>query len=231
MDLLMKYDPWDHLRTYQDERPRRNNYSDSAYTFASVENHGYGDRHSSVSHHRATLHGYKDKPVFMSEGNGLWKTCWKASEETIRQTAWGVVTAGGSFTWDWDIANCKQHPITEEMFASQADAYVELLYSVMTDDVVFYRMTPQDELLSGFMGTAFCLAEVGKQYLVYRESGGPFELNPAPGKYDANWIDTKTGRRQDGGIVTGTGVSIKFTPPSTNTDWVLLLKVADGLEQ
>ncbi len=230
MDLLMKYDPWNHLRTYEDERPRRNNYSNPAYTFASVENHGYADRHSSLSHHLATQHGFKGKPVFMAEGNGLWRTCWEATEDTIRQAAWGVVTAGGSFTWDWEVANCMQHVTSDKIFASQAGEYVETLYKVFTQEIAFHRMTPHDDLLSGFSGNAFCLAEVGKQYLVYKESGGPFNLNLVSSTYGVTWIDTKTGLRRDGGKVDGTDASRPFTPPSSDTDWVLLLQRADITE-
>jgi hypothetical protein len=84
--LVKKYDVFDHLRTYEDEFPRENYYHLPEYNFAAVENHRIAgptrdiERHllrEAWTHHMACLVGYVGKPVFMSEGNALWRRYWQ----------------------------------------------------------------------------------------------------------------------------------------------------------
>ena len=119
--------------------------------------------------------------------------------------------------------------------------YVDILAQVMAGEVAFYRMTPQDYLLTRHDPLrAWCLAEPGKEYLVFSTAGEPFQLHLAPGEYTANiWIDTKTGKQKPLDTVSvradetasestderrnGTK-GADFTPPDTTTDWVLVLR-------
>jgi len=245
-ELLARHDPWGHARTYHDEYPADNRYDDSNYTFAGIENHGYfGNANGapaldSASHYQSTRDAFRDKPVYMVEGNGLWRACWAqgAAETTIPRAAWAVTLAGGSFTWqDWPV--CGYTTAASEMFtwpsANPMVDRLDVLYDVMTQDVAFHRLTPANELLSscwnsfdrwGSVPTAPCFAaaDPGRQYVVYKEDGGSFGLNVAAGSYDATWIDTRTGARQpaNGGTVRG-GSTVSFSAPSTATDWVLVL--------
>jgi len=236
--LLAQFDPWEHLRTYADEEPSSNNYWRPEYTFAAVENHGYGDRQASLSHHQAMLDGYENKPVYMVEGNGLWRSCWMDTwggftgsiadiERNIRRAAWGVTAAAGSFAWN-DIPGCGGGvERASDIFSLQADEYLDVLYGVMANDLTFYRMDPRDDLITRKSAQeVWALAEEGRQYLVYSENGRDFDLRVANGTYSATWINTKTNTRlnANGGIVSATGSSIRFVPPSRSTDWVLLLK-------
>jgi hypothetical protein len=226
MDLLIQYDPWEHLRSYHRLNTAPGDHLNSKFTFAITEAGWCGTSYSSREHHDMVLKNYFGKPVYFTEGNGLWKVCHCATESTIRRAAWAVTTAGGSFVWDWETANCAQHPASDQIFISQADEYVDILNNVMTTDVIFYKMIPHDELLSNAMNTTFCLAEIGKQYLIYDEDGGSFDLRVANGTYAAIWIDAKTNARQQasGGTVTSTGGDVSFTTPNMSTDWVLVLK-------
>lgn len=248
MNLLAQHDPWQHLRTYHDEHPRENRYDETRYTFAAIENHGYfGQRGAdkaldSASHYLAVVDGYRGKPVFMSEGNGLWRACWaeEQAETTITRAAWAVTLAGGSFTWQ-DTPDCDFTDPSSAMFRwprrLSVDRRIGLLYRVMTEDVVFHRMSPHNELLgdceSRFdrdgpppRAPCYALAEVGRQYLVYKENGGTFRLTLAPGRYRATWLDTRTGGRRTAkpGTAVGAGRPVLFQAPSTRTDWVLLLQ-------
>lgn len=225
-DLLIQYDPWDHLRSYHDETPATNNFSHSNYSFAPTENHGYAATKNSRYHHQASLDAYVGKPVYMSEGNGLWHTCWGGTEDTIRRAAWACVTAGASFVWNWESGKCGNTDDPSTMFDSRGDEYIDIVFGVMENDLAaWYTMTVSDHLLSSASTSTYCLAEQGKQYLVYEEAGGSFTLDVGSGYYTKIWVDTKTGLKITSSLYHDGGEKV-FTTPDTNTDWVLVLRSA-----
>lgn len=263
---LAKYDVFDHLRTYEDEMPRDNHYDEDAYTFAAVENHRivaedkslerYNYWRTAWTHYLASLIGYVGKPVYMSEGNALWRRYWfersGATQDDLRQSAWAVTMAGASFNWNGHSAEYKLYahgpdglPFDEENEFSRSERYVEILARVMNDDVEFYRLTPQSDQLTGHDPfRVFALAETGRQYLVFSMHGEPFTLFLGAGEYTHNaWIDTKTGEHRPAPDVTGHGAldvtpgggddraswpqPVRFAPPDTATDWVLVIRRGD----
>jgi hypothetical protein len=218
--LLEKHDVFDHLRTYQDEHPRDNEYERPEYTFAAIENHQVAAprrpldvlyRKTPWTHHQASLLAYvTGKPVFMSEGNALWRRYWHertgATQDDLRRAAWGTATAGASFCWnghareyDLYVRGPEGMPFHGDDNSYTASArYVDILADVMNEEVVFHRMTPHDFVLTGHDPLrVWCLAEPGRQYLTFATAGEPFTLHLAPGSYDGNvWIDTKTGAQR-----------------------------------
>ena len=246
--LLQKYDIFQHLRTYEDEMPSENEYERPEYSFAAIENHciASSDREKDRpywrepwTHHEACLRGYvPGKPVYMSEGNALWRRYWqqrtKATQDDLRRSAWACATAAASFCWcghagedSLVLAGKEGLPLfgDENPYTISAKA-IDILSTVMSEDVEFSRMIPQDELLSDCDTHAvWCLAEPGRQYLVFTTQGESFTLRPAVGQYARNqWIDTKTGESRTVEIVTVTGEAEKsFSPPEKESDWVLLL--------
>jgi Domain of unknown function (DUF5060) len=232
-DLLMKYDPWSHLRSYHDEWPDSgpngqggHHFSDRRYSLANIENHTQ-DRtlprsHDPSTHHLVTLSAYVEKPVYMSEGNGLWRWYWGAKEDEIHRNAWAVTMAGGSFCW---TDHTEGGSSTTVLSWPTVKHRIDYLCDIMTKDTQFYRMNPHDELLNSITSrtTCYCLAEIGRQYLVYKEQGGSFDLDLATGKYTVTWIDTRTNERQSGGNVTGVGDPVNFSVPDNSTEWLLLL--------
>jgi hypothetical protein len=232
-DLIMKYDPWSHLRSYHDRWPDSgpkgdagHHFSDSRYSLANIENHiqdySHPRSHDPSTHHQVTLSAYVKKPVFMSEGNGLWRWFWGAKEGEIHRNAWAVTTAGGSFCWSDHTEGGNSTTIFSWPDVKNR---IDYLSDIMTKDVRFYMMDPHDELLGSITSgtTCYCLAEIGEQYIVYKEEGGTFDLDLAAGKYTATWIDTRTNERRSGGDVAGTGGKVSFSPPDSNTEWLLLL--------
>jgi hypothetical protein len=233
-DLLIQYDPWDHVRSYHDRYPdygpdgeADNHFSDERYTFANIENHVQDSstpgQHEPWTHHLTTLNSFEGKPVFMSEGNGLWRWFWGADEDEIHRNAWAVTMAGGSFCW---LGHSEGAASTALFEWDDAASRVDELADIMTDELNFYKMTPQDSLLSGITSgtTCYCLAETGKQYLVYKEEGGSFKLNLASGSYEATWIDARTNTRQSVGEIEGTGNDVSFSLPNNTTEWLLLVR-------
>jgi hypothetical protein len=103
---------------------------------------------------------------------------------------------------------------------------IDVVADVMNNDIEFYQMTPQDDLLSSADDKrVWCLAEEGRQYMVFSTGGDSFNLQLSAGQYGRNkWIDAKTGTAQAVEPFTlGGNESRSFSPPSTGTDWVLVL--------
>ncbi len=251
--LVQRYDIFEHLRTYEDEMPRENAYDRPEYTFAAVENHRIASPTRDLdrpywkepwTHHMAVIAGYRGKPVYMSEGNALWRRYWHeksgATQEHLRRAAWACATGGASFNWNGHLKEYELYasgpiglPFHPENPYADSERYVDIVAQVMTKEVAFYRMTPQDGLLRQHDAMrVWALAEEGRQYLVFAGHGEPFALCLAQGSYADNvWIDAKTGARTKVGSVTGPGRDgepVPFDPPNRTTDWVLILRGGGG---
>jgi hypothetical protein len=75
----------------------------------------------------------------------------------------------------------------------------------------------------------WCLAEKGKEYLVFALRGGalPIDLVAAPGqKFRAQWFDPRSGALSPAGLVTG-GSTVSFTCPNDHC-WALWLSATNG---
>lgn len=264
--LLAKYDVFDHLRTYEDEMPREHHYDKDVYTFAAVENHKivapdkdlerYNYWRTPWTHYMASLLGYVGKPVYMSEGNALWRRYWQertgATQDELRQAAWATTMAGASFNWnghssEYDLYAHGQTglPFDRQNEYRKSERYVEIIARVMNDEVEFHKLTPQSDQLTGHDPfRVFALAEEDRQYVVFSMYGEPFSLFLGEGEYANNvWIDTKTGQQRAVKKVTGHGAlevvsggggnretrppSVDFVPPGIDTDWVLVLRRHD----
>lgn len=261
--LLAEYDVFNHLRTYEDEMPREHHWHEDAYTFAATENHSiispdktaerYNYWRTAWTHYMASLLSYAGKPVYMSEGNALWRRYWfersGATQDDLRQSAWATTMAGASFNWNGHQSEYEllAHgpdglPFSEENEFYQSEQYVEILTRVMNDEVEFHKLTPQsDQLTAHDPFRVFALIEAGRQYLVFSMKGEEFSLFMDEGDYGDNiWIDTKTGEQRVAPDVIGYGAleitpggngnrdewpqSVRFEPPNNDTDWVLVLR-------
>ena len=247
--LVKKYDVFDHLRTYEDEHPVSNEYRRPEYNFAAVENHYVFSKTRDLdrphwkepwTHHEACLAGYvPGKPVYMIEGNALWRRYWQkrsgASLDDFRQAAWACVTAGASFNWCGHAGEDALVAFGPEglPFKGDENPYVssalqiDILSHVMNDEVKFYKMVPTDSLLFEHdTKSVWCLSESGNQYLVFSANGSPFKLKVATGQYNNNqWVDAKTGMKKAVSVVAiSSSRQILFTPPDSKTDWILLIR-------
>lgn len=246
--LVQEYDVFKHLRTYEDEFPRENFYHLPEYAFAAVENHEIAspDRNSerhlwrtAWTHHQACLLGYRGKPVFMSEGNALWRRYWQerseATQVDLRRSAWGCTTAGASFTWNGHAKEYELYaggesglPFNPENPYLQSEQMLTVMACIMNEDVAFYRLKPMDKLLKNNNPFEdYLLAEPGEQYLVFSPGGNQFALCLDEGEYQqVYWIDSQSGEKTllEPITVGGEGVVKQFRTPSAQTDWVLIVK-------
>ena len=220
------------------------------WTFASVEALGDGDARlcnghyrenmtciggSTQNHHDISLQGYKGKPVYMCEGHDLWRSWWLAKEPNVVRAAWAVTTAAASFTWS-DLGHAPDDPYySDQAFTTYPSATksIDVLNAIMTEKVpAFYKMSPADELLvAPAPDLTFCLAEQGKQYIVYSDAGAPFSLDTTTaaagaetaGLLKLTWFDPTTGESKAGGTVPSASSSVRLTPPTVNMHWVAML--------
>jgi hypothetical protein len=80
-------------------------------------------------------------------------------------------------------------------------------------DVRFWELEPRGTLAS----TGVCLANPGREYVVYSATGEPFTVDLAAAgntTLDARWYNPRTGRFQPAAAVAG-GHRVRFTPPQT----------------
>ncbi|WP_346857776.1 DUF5060 domain-containing protein [uncultured Draconibacterium sp.] len=246
--LIGKYDIFKHLCSYEDEFPRDNEFYRNEYSFAIVENHEITAKDRNMdrvywkepwTHHMACKVAYVGKPVFMSEGNALWRRFWQklthTTQDELRKSAWACATAGASFTWCGHAgeealfaSGSEGLPFNDENPYSLSEKHIGILAEVMSNEIQFYTMKPHDELLSACpMLEVYALAEPGKQYLVFSPDGKAFTLEIEKGNYSTvKWIDAKNGDEKLAGEINISDETkrLVFNAPSTTSDWVLILK-------
>ncbi len=86
------------------------------------------------------------------------------------------------------------------------------------ETVPYYRMQPAQDLVS----RGYCLAEPGREYLVYLEDGGTVDVRIGDGPYLIQWIDARNtfDRRFGGTTDDGKGLAV----PAGGDDWLLRLR-------
>ena len=83
----------------------------------------------------------------------------------------------------------------------------------------WWKTDPHDELVNN---GALCLAEMGKQYVVYLPHGGSVTVRLKPGRYDVQWFNPRTGTYSS---VARTNGPTWTSPAAADTqDWVLTLQ-------
>jgi hypothetical protein len=165
---------------------------------------------ASASNAFALAH-YFGKPVLSTEV--VWEGGGKLIGDQLRRGAWGVLLAGsfalyGEFSLDFG--------------AGQAHQYLKIMFDFM-ERIPYWTMSPHNELVDS---GKFCLANPGKEYVIYAESGGVIsvDLSAAKGALSVEWLNPHTGERTAAGAVPG-GSRQNFKPPleTADSDWVLHL--------
>ena len=88
-------------------------------------------------------------------------------------------------------------------------------------------MTPRNELA----GTGYCLANPGREYLVYQPApGAAFTVDLPAGTYDYEWSDCESARVNSKGSFTVAGGARRFEAPGRG-DWVLHILQAPSAQE
>ena len=141
---------------------------------------------------------------------------WTLDDNALRNGAWEIFTAGGFSTagffttfapdkggWNPD-ANKQQQD--------------EMVYFInFIEGTHWWQMHPNNNLVS----TGYCLANPGKEYVVYARNGGSVsvDLGAASGSLPAQWLNPRDGTMSEQFTVQG-GSKVAFNPPFVG-DWVL----------
>lgn len=135
---------------------------------------------------------------------------------------WGV---GGDEEWVWKSFTRGHHPIYMDPLRKEdwfriSEAEMEQARKAMgqarkvAEKIALTRMTPQPKLAS----TRFCLAEAGKEYLIYQpKPEQQFTVELPAGNYVTEWFDTDAGGFTNVETISVAGALYKFTPPSKST--------------
>lgn len=141
---------------------------------------------------------------------------------------WGV---GGDVAWVWKTFLRGIHPIFMDpydgLIMADDPQWEPVRYAMgqtrlLAERINLATMTPQSEIAS----TGYCLADLGKEYVVYLPSGGEAEvdLSAAKGELAVEWIHPVEGNIQKADPVAG-GAKQTFKAPF-NGEAVLHLKIA-----
>ncbi|MHC4407249.1 MAG: DUF5060 domain-containing protein, partial [Planctomycetota bacterium] len=86
------------------------------------------------------------------------------------------------------------------------------------ETVPYHRMRPRQDLIS----RGYCLAEPGREYLVYLDAGGRVDVKLEDGPYLVQWINAQRhhDRRYGGETTNGSGL----TAPGDGDDWLVRLR-------
>lgn len=141
---------------------------------------------------------------------------------------WGI---GGSREWAWKsflrgLNPLFMDPYQREILSRGSDNQWEPVRQALGDTRLFadrlnlVATTPRPELAS----TGYCLAQPGKEYLVYQPKAGEvFTVNLEAGKYHFEWFDSANHTSATSGQIDETGGDREFKAPF-NADAVLYLK-------
>jgi len=168
--------------------------------------------------------GYRDDPP--SNGNKV----------IISDTdhLWGI---GGNIDWAWKSFLRGMNPIFMDLYdrkvlastdTSQDSAWTDLINTNLgytrhfADKMDLINMLPSGNLSS----TNYCLANIGKEYLVYlpTDSTGTLNLTGISGEFEVEWFDPSSGETEKGDDISG-GNMQEFTAPFHTGSAVLYLKV------
>lgn len=162
--------------------------------------------------------GYQDNPP-ASEGDRV----------VISDTdhLWGI---GGNHVWVWKSFLRGLHPIYMDPFGERTSEEIRknLGYTRMyASKMDLAGMTPRNDLAS----TGYCLASLGREYLVYLDAGGTatVDISDVEGAATLEWFNPRTGAATDGGTVQG-GQKRSFKPPFDG-DAVLYIAAKQGVKR
>ena len=134
------------------------------------------------------------------------------SPEEVCRRAWEICLAGGYIAYyytytAWDVIKPEETP--------PGYAYFKNLYDFF-NGTKYWLMEPADELVS----EGYCLANRGKEYVVFLNKAKPFKISLPDGSFKGFWFDPFNGKYMDSGEIKG-----ELNPPSGYSEKSIVLHI------
>ncbi|MHC4625999.1 MAG: DUF5060 domain-containing protein [Planctomycetota bacterium] len=173
------------------------------------------DIHSGMlkNHHRA-------KPLYAQEvfwpGNMYHKIRDKAD---IRKKAFVLMMSAAAINFADMNGNSSTGFSGSMDLADRNQANHDIVRKVWDffETIDFYRMSPNQSTVD----TGFCLADEGRKYLVYLDTGRTVNVSVRSGRYRVAWINARD--TSDSRLAGTTDDGRNLSAPNTADDWLLLL--------
>jgi hypothetical protein len=179
----------------------------------------------------ARRHG---KPVVAAEyayylrdanGDGRVDKEHSHTRESFRRASWVIPMGGAYFVTGFGSTyfGGRREPgpfLVDNPRHQDALADLDRLYKFFTA-LDWWLLEPRDELVRPDGGYAYCLADVGRTYVVYVAGSRGAELKLPAGEYSAQRYDPRTGERAD--LPVATSGAMRLAVPDMQ-DWVFLVK-------
>jgi hypothetical protein len=145
----------------------------------------------------------------------IWNAEWQApgTEESHRKDLWEGITGGMSYSF----------------YAEDSDTGLAAFRHAnyfLKSGVEWWTMSPHDEVVQA--GSAYVLANLGREYLVYSSSGAEFTLKLPGGTYEFRWFDPASGQFEDKKSLINSDTAVVFQKPDAK-DWVLHVAAVNDL--
>jgi Putative collagen-binding domain of a collagenase len=134
-------------------------------------------------------------------------------------------------SWVWKSFLRGLHPILMDWYDKSAVGYYTvdegkalrkyMGYTLFyADRMNLAAMVPRNDLAS----TTYCLADPGREYLVYHPNGGGFSVDLVAGSYDYEWFNPQAGSVEGQGTLSA-GAGAQYFSPPFGGEAVLYLKL------
>ncbi len=181
--FIHRHDPWSHPVTSH----ALGTTADRPWVDFRVEQFAAGTSADAVENARRAIADFSGKPVFAFETS--WEaTPGKLTADGVRTGAWGSVMGGAFYLY----AECFEPTLAWGDGA--AFRSVEVLEDFI-GGLEHWRLRPRNDLVNE---GSLCLADPGREYVVYRQRGGEVSLDVAAvrAEVESEWLDPRTGVRK-----------------------------------
>jgi hypothetical protein len=222
--LIRRLDPFGHPISVHN-RTGDDPYRDSAWsTYGTLQGPKTTDRRK--LHAGLLRNHHPRKPLYAQE------TLWSGnkhhpaySDEDLRKNAFVCCMAASAINFG-DMAGNSSSGFGGSLdLADRAQHRHDIIKGVWDffEEIPFYRMAPHQDLVN----RGYCLADPGREYLVYLESRGTVNVELTGGPFRVTWINAQKTADRRPAEPTATGRNL--TPPPDGDDWLLHLVSAKPL--
>ena len=182
-----------------------------------------------IIHHHNTMLSYGNvKPTSYDEHYSA-NEGQPGNRETARNVIWAMFTGGGYSNYlDWSNWRGTGDYGTGRNSRPPTGILQDTKNLIdFVNSIEFWKMEPNDGLVTQSPGTAFTIANIGEEYVTYifdKTSGNNVEITLPNGNYEVKWYNPKTGNFVKTEIIHVTGGRAALTPPSFSEDIVLYIK-------